>query len=75
MTDEQVKHMVNRFLGWRLPYHFTPDCGISFNPEYNGEHNAARGKPPERHEPTGTNLLDAGQAEVMVRYMIDGMPR
>jgi len=75
MTDEQIKHMVNRFLGWRLPSHFQPDCGISFKPEYNVEYNAAQGKPPDRHEPTGTNLFDAGQAEVMVRYLVDGLPK
>jgi hypothetical protein len=27
-----------------------------------------------RHEPTGTNLFDATQAEAMVRFMIDGIP-
>lgn len=74
MNDEQIKHMVNRFLGWRLPEHFCPDAGISFKPEYNVEFNAARGKPPVRHEPIGTNLFDASQAEAMVRYMVEGMP-
>jgi len=74
MTDEQIKHMVDRFLGWRLPVDFQPDAGISFKPEYNVEYNAARGKPPARHEPSGTNLFDATQAEAMVRYMIEGMP-
>jgi hypothetical protein len=74
VTDEQIKYMVNRFLGWRLPENFQPDAGISFKPEYNFEYNATRGKPPEHHEPSGTNLLDATQAEAMVRYMIQGMP-
>lgn len=75
MTDEQIKHMVDRFLGWRLPEHFQPDAGISFKPEYNVEYNAAQGKPPARHQPVGTNLFDATQAEAMVRYITDGMPR
>ena len=74
MTDEQIKHMVKRFLGWRLPEHFRPDAGISFNPEYNVEYNAARGMPPQRHQPIGTNLFDAEQAEAMVRYMVEGLP-
>lgn len=74
MTDEQIKHMVNRFLGWRLPEHFTPDAGISFNPAYNVEFNAARGKSPNLHTPSGTNLFDATQAEAMVRYMVEGLP-
>jgi hypothetical protein len=75
MTDDQIKHMVDRFLGWRLPENFQPDAGISFKPEHNIEYNADRGKPPARHEPSGTNLFDASQAEAMVRYMIEGMPR
>lgn len=74
MTEEQIEHMVSRFLGWRLPENFQPDAGISFNPEYNVEYNAARGKPPALHQPSGTNLFDATQAEAMVRHMIEGMP-
>jgi hypothetical protein len=75
MTNEQIKYMVDRFLGWRLPEHFRPDAGISFNPEYNVEYNAAQGKSPARHEPSGTNLFDATQAEAMVRFMVEGMPQ
>jgi hypothetical protein len=74
MTDEQIKHMVNRFLGWRLPEQFNPDGGISFQPDYNIEFNAARGNPPSRHQPSGTNLFGSDQAEAMVRYMVEGMP-
>lgn len=70
--DALVKHMVDRFLGWRLPEHFRPDAGISFNPEYNVEFNAKYGKPPARHQPIGTNLFDRTQAEAMVRYMLEG---
>lgn len=72
--DALVKRMVDRFLGWRLPESFSPDAGISFNPEYNVEFNAAHGKPPARHQPSGTNLFDATQAEAMVRYMLEGSP-
>lgn len=74
MTDEQIKHMVNRFLGWKLPQNFRPDAGISFAAEYNVEYNAQQGRPPSRHEPVGTNLLDATQADAMVRYMLEGLP-
>lgn len=70
MTDEQVKHMVNRFLGWRLPENFSPDAGISFKPTFN-EHMSFG---PQYYNPTGTNLFDAQQAEAMVRYMVEGMP-
>ena len=69
MTDDQIKHLVARFLGWRLPENFNPDAGISFKRTFN------EGTPyPMKHEPVGTNLFDASQAEQMVRYMVDGMP-
>ncbi|MFK2904967.1 hypothetical protein ISP17_13480 [Dyella ginsengisoli] len=51
--------MVDRFLSWRRPDAFRPDAGVSFtrpdNPAW---------------WPVGTNLLDADQAEQMVRYML-----
>lgn len=31
-TEAQIKHMVERFLNWRLPENFNPDAGISFEP-------------------------------------------
>lgn len=64
--EAQIKQMAQRFLGWKLPPDFNPDAGISFRPEFN-EHTAH----PMRHEPIGTNLFSATQAEVMVRYMAD----
>lgn len=69
MTEDQIKHMVDRFLGWKLPDNFSPDAGISFKADYN-EHTAY----PAKHVPSGTNLFDATQADAMVRYMIEGMP-
>jgi hypothetical protein len=69
MTDDQIKHMVDRFLIWKLPENFSPDAGISFKKTFN-EHTAY----PMKHEPMGTNLFDAQQATEMVRYMIEGMP-
>lgn len=69
MTSEQIKHMVDSFLGWKLPADFAPDDGISFDPVINAGH------PFEsRREPVGTNLFTATQAEAMVRYMIEGIP-
>jgi len=67
MTEDSIKHMVNRFLGWKLPENFSPDAGISFKAGFN-EHSAH----PMKHEPTGTNLFDATQADAMVRYMVEG---
>lgn len=69
MNDAQVKHMVARFLTWRLPENFCPDAGISFKAEFN-EHTAW----PMKHEPIGTNLFDATQAEAMIRHLIEGLP-
>lgn len=63
--DKLVKHMVDRFLRWKLPEDFRPDGGIDFKPNYN-EHTPF----PARHEPSGTNLLNATQAEAMVRFML-----
>src|SRR6185312_11615782 len=68
MTEDQIKSMVDRFLMWKLPEHFNPDNGISFDPIAN------KGSPYEfKREPTGTNLFDATQATAMVRYMLDGV--
>ena len=74
MTDEQITHLVNRFLSWKLPEDFDPDCGIKFFKEYNVEWTASRGEAPMIREPYGTNLLNAEQAADMVRYMLEGLP-
>lgn len=68
MTEDQIKHMVDRFLGWHLPDDFHPDNGISFKPTFN-DHLPT----PTRHDPSGTNLFDATQAEAMVRYLVEGL--
>jgi hypothetical protein len=62
VTDEQIKHMVDRFLCWNLPETFRPDCGISFQRLH------------LQNGPIGTNLFTAVEAEVMVRHMLEGMP-
>jgi len=69
MTEDQIKHMAQRFLMWKLPEHFAPDNGISFKPPFPEEPMRSR------HWPVGTNLLDANQAEAMVRHMIEGLPQ
>lgn len=73
MTEDQIKRMAERFLHWKLPENFNPDAGIKFEPEFNVEYNAKRGLPPQRHEPTGTNLFDYDQAVEMVRHMVQGL--
>lgn len=68
MTDEQIKRMADRFLGWKLPSDFNPDGGVRFDPIAN-----PGSKYEHRLEPTGTNIFNATQAEAMVRYMVEGM--
>lgn len=69
MTNKQIDHMVNRFLSWKLPKEFRPDCGISFQPIVNeGTEFEAE------HQPLGTNLFDSTQASEMVRCMLEGLP-
>lgn len=66
MTEDQIKYMVDRFLGWKLPSNFNPDAGIRYTrPNYHPSVDAT---------PSGTNLFDAAQADAMVRYMAEGMP-
>lgn len=66
MDDKIIPHLVARFLSWKLPHDFRPDAGISFVPEYNN------GTPEGgRHEPSGTNLLNAEQAFAMFRHVLD----
>ena len=54
-----IKGMVDRFLGWKLPRDFSPDCGISFTPPANPECG-----------PVGTNLLNADQARQMFEHVL-----
>ena len=69
MTDDQIKHMAERFLAWKLPEDFNPDDGISFEPEYTTHPFPTKA----RRNPTGTNLFSYTQAEAMVRHMVEGL--
>ncbi|MGV0909230.1 hypothetical protein [Martelella sp. FOR1707] len=69
MTDEQIDHMVERFLTWKLPEDFEPDGGISFRKKTIGGDGWE-----ETYKPVGTNLLNARQAEAMVCHMLSGLP-
>lgn len=64
MTEEQIKYMRDRFLGWKLPPTFKPDAGIRYTPTH-----GCWSSPP-----IGTNLFDATEADAMVRYLIEGLP-
>ena len=65
-AEPQIKQMVERFLQWKLPENFNPDCGISFKKMFN--ENTPH---PMKHEPVGTNLFDADQVEAMIRYILE----
>lgn len=69
LTDDQIRYMTTRFLGWRLPEDFRPDGGVKFEPVTN-----AGTAYENRYEPVGTNLLTGVQAEVMIRHILDGLP-
>ncbi len=58
MTEAQIKHMVARFLVWKLPSSFSPDCGIEYKPL------------PSGSRPIGTNVFTTTEAEAMVRNML-----
>jgi hypothetical protein len=62
-----VSKMVDRFLGWKLPAGFHPDCGITFKRESDHAH-PMYGR--TKHEPTGTNLFDYEQAKAMFLYCL-----
>lgn len=63
MTSDQIKYMVDRFLGWRLPETFNPDGGVHFE-----------GIPGVSPMPIGTNILTTVEATAMIRHMVEGLP-
>jgi hypothetical protein len=64
-SEQHVKRMVDRFLRWRLPENFRPDCGITFD----------KSKIHPSSWPTGTNLIGASEATDMVRHMLELPPK
>lgn len=69
MTDDQIKHMVDKFLAYRFPEDIQPDGGLSIRRVFN------EGTPHEfKAAPSGTNLLNAAQTTDMVRHMVEGLP-
>jgi hypothetical protein len=65
---KQMDAIVSRFLAWKLPKTFSPDCWISFNlPKENFD------KPG--FWPVGTNLLTADEARAMLEHILPPMPK
>lgn len=54
--------MVNRFLGWKLPESFGPDCFVHFDRERATKNQSW---------PIGTNLLNADEARAMLEHVLD----
>lgn len=67
MANKKLDQMVDRFLGWTLPKNFSPDGGISFTPPAELYPDM---KDPDVHWPVGTNLLNAQEAEEMLRFVL-----
>lgn len=67
-NNQAISLMVNRFLMWKLPKHFSPDNGIAFEPTENQDYD----KPG--CWPIGTNLLTADQAREMIEYVLKVPP-
>lgn len=65
ITETELKQAVNRFLGWRIPDSFSPDCYITF-----GRQMALK----NHGWPVGTNLFNAVEAEAMLRHVLDVVP-
>src|SRR5690349_4503313 len=64
MSEEMLKAAVDRFLAWKLPATFSPDCGISFD----GRGKDARGF--DKGWPIGTNLFTADEARAMFEHCL-----
>jgi hypothetical protein len=59
---KQMDAMVNRFLMWKLPPTFGPDCFVSFDRE--------KAK-SNQSWPVGTNLFSADEARAMLEHVLD----
>jgi len=61
MNHDQLNAAVDRFLQWKLPEDFFPDCHVSID--------RARAQYPGNW-PVGTNLFTAEQARAMLQYVL-----
>lgn len=64
MEKNLIDIMVDRFLCWKLPNDFAPDCGINFD----GRQDDGLNK--NKTWPVGTNLLTAEQAKQMFEHCL-----
>lgn len=64
-----IDALVDRFLSWKLPKGFSPDCGISFDGRKDDDWNR------DKTWPVGTNLFSADQAREMINYLLSTAPQ
>lgn len=67
VSEAQLQSMISRFLSWKLPKDFAPDCGITFK---RTEHGFDPALWAHFYEPTGTNLFHAEQAKAMILHLL-----
>ena len=65
MVKTVIQKLVDRFLGWKIPGTFGPDCYISFDKDTAIKNNSW---------PIGTNLLNAEEAKGMIQYLVADNP-
>lgn len=59
-----VDAMVNRFLSWRIPDSFGPDCYVTFDRDRAKANNMW---------PVGTNIFTADEAKAMLKHVLTGL--
>jgi len=67
MNREIIERMTNRFIGWKLPDDFSPDCGITFKKQHDFIHPKFG---VQIYNPIGTNLFTVEQAKAMFEYCL-----
>ncbi len=60
MVKTVLQRLVDRFLGWKIPGTFGPDCYVSFDKDTALKNNSW---------PIGTNLFTAEEAKEMIQYL------
>lgn len=65
-NEALAQQLTDRFLWWKLPTDFHPDCGIHFDADAAIKMNPINSK----YEPVGTNLFSATQAKEMFLWLL-----
>lgn len=65
-----INKMIARFLGWQLPYGFSPDCGVHFDGAGKTLSEYVDSAGYRRSWPVGTNLFTAEQTREMFEHCL-----